>query len=161
MSRNESVCAACGKYVNDNSLFCPHCGSSIESAKIEQGISTGARVKKGSSVFSGFRTKLKSVSDSAQKMTDKTSTLGLGEKTSEAFSKAREKMAGSLSSEKASEVVGNLVEIMIQVARDLKKEIPPEVIKAIDLEAEVSFIAFSVGVSIDLEQLDTKTTIKT
>lgn len=161
MSRNESVCAACGKYVNDNSLFCPHCGSSIESVKIEQGISTGARAKKESSIFSGFRTKLKSVSDSAQKMTDTTSTLDLGEKTSEAFSKAREKMAGSISSEKASEVVGNLVEIMIQVARDLKKEIPPEVIKAIDLEAEVSFIAFSVGVSIDLEQLDTKTTIKT
>jgi hypothetical protein len=129
--------------------------------KIEQGISTGERVKKGSSVFSGFRTKLKSVSDSAQKMTDKTSTLGLGEKTSEVFSKAREKVAGSISSEKASEVVGNLVEIMIQVARDLKREIPPEVIKAIDLEAEVSFVAFSVGVSIDLEQLDTKTTIKT
>jgi hypothetical protein len=147
--------------MNDSSKFCPHCGSSNEGVKIEQGISTGPRSKKESSVFSGFRTKLKSVSDSAQKMTDKTATLALGEKTSEAFSKAREKMSGSISSEKASEVVGNLVEIMIQVARDLKKEIPPEVIKAIDLEAEVSFVAFSVGVSIDLEQLDTKTTSKT
>jgi uncharacterized Zn finger protein (UPF0148 family) len=161
MSRIDRVCAACGQNVNDNNLFCPHCGSSVESVKIEPGISVEARAKKESSVFSGFRTKLKSVSESAQKMTNKTSTLGLGEKTSEAFTKAREKMAGSISSEKASEVVGNLVDIMIQVARDLKKEIPPEVIKAIDLDAEVSFVAFSVGVSIDLEQLDSKTTIKT
>jgi hypothetical protein len=70
-------------------------------------------------------------------------------------------MSGSITSERASEVVGNLVDVMVQVARDLKEKTPPEVMKAIDLEAEVSFVAFSVGVSIDLEQLDTKTTIKT
>jgi len=29
-------------------------------------------------------------------------------------------------------------------------------VKAIDLEAEVSFVAFSVGVSIDLEQITAK-----
>jgi hypothetical protein len=39
------------------------------------------------------------------------------------------------------------------VAQDVRRELPPDMVKAIDLEAEVSFIAFSIGVTVDLEQL--------
>ena len=46
-----------------------------------------------------------------------------------------------------------MIDLLIRVARDVRKEIPPDMIKAVDLEAEISFIAFSIGVSIDLEQI--------
>jgi hypothetical protein len=149
MSRIESICPICGKLVNRNSQFCPHCGSEFK------------QEKKESRVLGGFRSRLKSVGDTAQKLTEKTAALEIGTKSSEAVKVAKEKMSGNITSERASEVVGNLVEVMVHVARDLKEKTPPEVIKAIDLSAEVSFVAFSVGVSIDLEQLDSKTTIKT
>jgi hypothetical protein len=148
MSHTKSICSACGKTVEKSNQFCPHCGSTIESEKMEN------------RVLGSFRTRLKSVGNTAQKLTEKTASLEIGTKSSQAVKKAREKVSGNITSERASEVVGNLVEVMIQVARDLKEKTPPEVIKALDLSAEVSFVAFSVGVSIDLEQLDTKTTIK-
>ncbi|MHA2347536.1 MAG: hypothetical protein ACXACP_12525 [Candidatus Hodarchaeales archaeon] len=55
--------------------------------------------------------------------------------------------------ENASEIVTNLVNIMIKVARDVRLQIPNDMINAIDLEAEMNFVAFSVGVFIDLEQI--------
>lgn len=39
------------------------------------------------------------------------------------------------------------------MAQDVRRELPPDMVNAIDLEAEVSFIAFSIGVTMDLEQL--------
>ena len=149
MSRIESLCPICGKSVTRNSLNCPHCGSEFP------------QEKKESRVLGGFRSRFKSVGDTAQKLTQKTAALEIGTKSSEAVKKAREKVSGNITSERASEVVGNLVDVMIHVARDLKEKTPPEVIKALDLSAEVSFVAFSVGVSIDLEQLDSKITVKT
>jgi hypothetical protein len=64
--------------------------------------------------------------------------------------------AGGLSQEKATESMKNVLNLLVDVAKNIKRDIPPEMIKAIDLNAEVSFIAFSMGVSIDLEQLETK-----
>jgi len=64
--------------------------------------------------------------------------------------------AGGISQEKATENMKNVLNLLVEVARNIKQDIPPEMIKAIDLNAEVSFIAFSMGVTIDLEQLETK-----
>ena len=55
--------------------------------------------------------------------------------------------------ERASEAVRNMLKIVTHVAQDVRRELPPDMVKAIDLEAEVSFIAFSIGVTVDLEQL--------
>jgi hypothetical protein len=46
-----------------------------------------------------------------------------------------------------------MLKIVTHVAQDVRRELPPDMVKAIDLEAEVSFIAFSIGVTVDLEQL--------
>ena len=46
-----------------------------------------------------------------------------------------------------------LLKLVTQVARDVKKELPPDMIKAVDLSAEMSFIAFTIGVQVDLEQV--------
>ena len=64
---------------------------------------------------------------------------------------------GAMSPERASEAVRNMLKVMTQVAHDVRKELPPDMVKAVDLEAEINLIAFSIGVSIDLEQLTAKT----
>ena len=60
---------------------------------------------------------------------------------------------GVVSPEKASEAVRNMLNVMTQVAMDVKRDISPEMVKAVDLTAEINLIAFSIGVQIDLEQL--------
>jgi hypothetical protein len=61
-----------------------------------------------------------------------------------------------LSQEKATEATRNLLNLVTNVAREVRKDLPPDMVKAVDLRASVSFIAFSIGVSVDLEKLQTK-----
>jgi len=49
--------------------------------------------------------------------------------------------------------MGNLVNLMINVSKDVTKQIPANMVNAIDLEAEVNFVAFTIGVTIDLAEL--------
>jgi uncharacterized Zn finger protein (UPF0148 family) len=74
----------------------------------------------------------------------------LGDKTTSAVS---QRAKGMVTQERASEAVRNMLKIVTHVAQDVRRELPPDMVKAIDLEAEVSFIAFSIGVTVDLEQL--------
>jgi len=64
---------------------------------------------------------------------------------------------GVMSPERASEAVRNMLNVMTQVAQDVRNELPPDMVNAVDLEAEINLIAFSIGVSIDLEQLRNRT----
>lgn len=63
------------------------------------------------------------------------------------------KVSGIVSPEKASEATRKLLEVVTKVARDVKKDLPADMVKAVDLSAEISFIAFSIGVQVDLEQV--------
>ncbi|MCW4040386.1 MAG: hypothetical protein NWE83_06510 [Candidatus Bathyarchaeota archaeon] len=74
----------------------------------------------------------------------------LGDKTTSAVT---QRAKGMVTQERASEAVRNMLKIVTHVAQDVRRELPPDMVKAIDLEAEVSFIAFSIGVTVDLEQL--------
>jgi sugar-specific transcriptional regulator TrmB len=74
----------------------------------------------------------------------------LGDKTT---SVVTQRAKGMVTQERASEAVRNMLKIVTHVAQDVRRELPPDMVKAIDLEAEVSFIAFSIGVTVDLEQL--------
>ena len=65
---------------------------------------------------------------------------------------------GAVAPEKASAAVMNMLSVMTQVASDVKRDLPQEMVKAVDLTAEINLIAFTIGVSIDLEQLKTKST---
>jgi hypothetical protein len=60
---------------------------------------------------------------------------------------------GIITQERASEAVRSMLKIVTHVAQDVRRDLPPDMVKAIDLEAEISFIAFSIGVTVDLEQL--------
>ena len=74
----------------------------------------------------------------------------LGDRTTSAMSQRTKNI---ITQERASEAVRNMLKIVTHVAQDVRRELPPDMVKAIDLEAEISFIAFSIGVSVDLEQL--------
>ena len=74
----------------------------------------------------------------------------LGDRTTTAMSQRTKNI---ITQERASEAVRNMLKIVTHVAQDVRRELPPDMVKAIDLEAEISFIAFSIGVTVDLEQL--------
>jgi hypothetical protein len=46
---------------------------------------------------------------------------------------------------------------MLNVAKQLHTEMPEEMLKAVDLEASVNFVAFNLGITIDLEQIPRET----
>ena len=60
----------------------------------------------------------------------------------------------SLFWDNVTDAMGNLVNLMINVSKDISNQMPKEMISAIDLEAEVNFVAFTIGVTIDLAELN-------
>ena len=59
----------------------------------------------------------------------------------------------TVSTETASKAVMSMLNLVVNVARRIRDDVPPEMISAIDLTAEMSFVAFSVGVEVDLEKV--------
>jgi len=83
----------------------------------------------------------------------KTKIRVVGDKAGNASKMAK----AAVAPEKASAAVRNMLNVMTQVALDVERDLPPEMVKAVDLTAEINLIAFTIGVSIDLEQFRTKT----
>ncbi len=118
--------------------FCTNCGTPIQAPpppKPTPPPQPALQIKSTEKLLGGLRAKLKVV-----------------EKTA---GSAGQRARGVMSPERASEAVRNMLNVMTQVARDVMKDLPPDMVKAVDLEAEINLIAFSIGVSIDLEQLNT------
>jgi hypothetical protein len=126
MGSDTKVCSRCGATVNETLKFCPKCGRSL---RIPRGITSGR-------LLGGLKSGVKI----------------LGDKTISAGERAK----GMLSQEKATEATRNLLNLVTSVAREVRQDLPPDMVKAVDLRASVSFIAFSIGVSVDLEKLQTK-----
>jgi hypothetical protein len=140
-----SSCPQCGVKLSPNQQFCTSCGYKITSS----GPVTVTIRPKDESLKKNIFSQVKSIGSRAQEAVK-------GDSASNVMTKAKEfknKATRAMTPENASEIVTNLVNIMIQVARDVRKELPKDMINAIDLEAEMNFVAFSVGVSIDLEQI--------
>lgn len=146
-----NTCPQCGSEVNKGFKFCTNCGCRIVIGQEAVEVTIKPQVEE----------KLipRNIMDQIQMIGSKAQSVVTKEKTTELVGKAKEiteKASLGVTPEKATQMISSLVTLMIQVARDVKGQIPPEMVKAIDLEAEVSFVAFSVGVSIDLEQITAK-----
>ena len=88
------------------------------------------------SLLGGLKSKAKSVGDKA-------SSISLRAK-------------GMVSEENVTEATTNLLNLVSKVAREARTNLDPDMAKAIDLRANISFVAFSVGVIVDLEKLTPK-----
>ena len=105
------------------------------------------------------KTLSRNILDQIQMIGSKAQKVVNSEKASEIVGRAKEitdKASTSVSSDKTTKILSDLITLMVQVAHEVKNQIPPEMVKAIDLTGVAHFVAFSVGVSIDLEKLTTK-----
>jgi hypothetical protein len=50
-----------------------------------------------------------------------------------------------------------MVDVVTYVAQDIKKGMSSDMVKAVTVSARVSFVAFSIGVSIALDKLPSRT----
>jgi hypothetical protein len=110
------------------------------------------RVGRESSV-GGFQEKIRTIGTRVQQAVP-------SDKTHEVLEKAKDlkqRATGVLNPERAAEVISELVVVMLDVAKQLHAEMPEEMLKALDLEASVNFVAFNVGISIDLENIQQET----
>ena len=151
------VCQNCRCMTEPDALFCGNCGAKIIVTEIT---TIGPTQPMDKNILSDLKTQFKEIGVKAQQMS---SDIVTSETASGVVSKAKEatRKAGTMiSPERATEVVRNIIHLMLEVASEVRKEIPAHMRKAIDLSAEANFVAFTIGISIDLDELESKTLVK-
>ena len=138
MTENTIICINCGAQVGSQYKFCTACGTPIRAPQPPPPPPPPPVPEADEGLIQGLKTKIRVVGDKA--------------------GNAGQMAKGAVAPEKASAAVRNMLNVMTQVALDVERDLPPEMVKAVDLTAEINLIAFTIGVSIDLEQLRTKTT---
>jgi hypothetical protein len=140
------VCPVCGTEHKERFVFCPECGCSLSEA---EAVSITINPNSGSSIAESVKNQVQSIGQKAQQ--------GISGVTTAISDKARavsSRASNIVVQEKVTEAMGNLVNLMINVSKDITKQVPVDMVGAIDLEAEVNFVAFTIGVSIDLAELN-------
>ena len=141
------VCPVCGTEHNKEYAFCPECGCNL--SEVDAVTVSVSPDSEGVSKTTLLKNQVQNLGQMAQK--------GLANVTSTITDKAKtvsNRTSNLMVQDKVTEAMGNLVNLMINVSKDMTKQIPKEMISAIDLEAEVNFVAFTIGVTIDLAELN-------
>jgi hypothetical protein len=126
--------------------FCGECGcnlSEVEAVSVTLNPST-----KKEKLVENFRTQAQNLGQKAQK--------GLSGASSMIIDKAftvSERTNNVEVQKRVSVAMASLVNMMINVSSDVKKGISSDMVNAIDLSARVNFVAFSIGVTVDLAEL--------
>ncbi len=140
------TCPVCNTVYGEELKFCGECGCNLtEVEAVTVTVNPTSREKL-----------MGSLKKQAQKIGEKTQQ-GLSSASNMIADKAfsvTERASNMMVQERVSEAMGNLVNLMINVSKDVTKSIPSDMVNAIDLEAEVNFVAFTIGVSIDLAELN-------
>lgn len=141
------VCPVCGTEHDQEYAFCPECGCNLsEIGAVTVNIEPDTP---GASVATSLKNQVQNIGQKAQK--------GLSSVTNSITDRARVVTARASNiavQEKVTESMSSLVNLMLNVSKDITKQMPKEMISAIDLEAEVNFVAFSIGVTVDLAELN-------
>ena len=140
MSENNVICTNCGTLVEGNNRFCTNCGTPIQAPRPSPPPEPTLPPQP------------------APRLESAESLLGELKVVENKAGNASQKAMGAISPERASEAVINMLSVMTQVARDVKRDLPQDMVNAVDLTAEINLIAFSIGVSIDLDQLRANST---
>jgi hypothetical protein len=129
MESNINLCPKCGQIVSDVQSFCTYCGCSLR------------ETPQVNSAFNSLKSRFTSAKDSSLFKA----------------SSVKEMAAGFVSREKTSEAIQKMMQVVTYVAQDMKKGMSSEMVKAVTVSARMSFVAFSIGVSIPLEKLPSRT----
>ena len=144
---SESIkCPVCGTEHKTQYIFCPECGCNLSQVNA---VTVTLNSETSESKRSIFKKNVQEISQKAQQ--------GLQDVSSVIAEKAKDvsnRTTNIVVEEKVSEAMSNLVNLMIDVSKDVAKQVPSEMLSAIDLEAEINFVAFTIGVSIDLQELN-------
>ena len=141
------VCPVCGTEHDQEYAFCSECGCNL--SDIDAVTVTVNPDTQGASVATSLKNQVQNIGQKAQK--------GLSSVTNSISDRARFVTARASNiavQEKVTESMSSLVNLMLNVSKDITKQMPKEMISAIDLEAEVNFVAFSIGVTVDLAELN-------
>ena len=125
MGTNIQVCPNCGQIINEKTKFCSYCG---HDCREPSGVDN---------FFGSLRSRFDEVKD----------------KTFTQSRSARELAISQVSPDKASQAVGRMVDMVTYVAQDLKRGMSSDMVKAVVVSARISFVVFSIGVSINLDKL--------
>jgi uncharacterized OB-fold protein len=143
---NSSKCPVCGKVYYRKMKFCAECGTNLQELKaVSVSLNPAAptvseKVSLKNQVFNIGRKAQKEITGVAS---------GITEKAKDVTGRASD----SIVQEKVSESIGNLVNMMINVSKDVVKKVPVDKVNALHLRADVNFVAFSVGITIDLDEI--------
>jgi len=129
------TCPVCKTTYNQHMQFCGECGCNL--SEVEAVTVTLNPNTKKEKLVKNFRNHAKNIGQKAQR--------GLSGASSMIMDKAftvSERTNNVAVQKRVSAAMGNLVNLMINVSKDVTK-----------LEAEVNFVAFTIGVTIDLAEL--------
>ena len=140
------TCPVCNSTYSKPYTYCPECGCNL--SVIDTVSVTITPSDSSESLSSSIKNRVHEIGKRAQKGISDVSSV-ISEKAGEVSFKA----SNVVMEEKVIEAMGNLVNLMINVSKELVTQTPAEMVNAIDLEAEINFIAFTIGVSIDLKEL--------
>ena len=140
-----TICPICKTEHKKQYVFCPNCGCNLsEASAVSISVNPDSESKK-----SIFKKNVQTIGQKAQQEFYNVSNI-ISEKAKDVTNRA----SNIVVEEKVTEAMGNLVNLMISVSKDVIKQVPTEMLSAIDLEAEINFVAFTIGVSIDLAELN-------
>lgn len=147
------ICPVCGTEHTQKYAFCPECGCNLsEFNAVNVTINPDTP---GASVTASLKNQVQNIGQIAHK--------GISNVSNAISEKARDvskRTSSIVVQDKVTEAMSNLVNLMINVSNEMTKKIPKEMITAIDLEAEINFVAFTIGVNIDLAELNKANTEK-
>lgn len=140
------TCPVCNTVYSEEMKFCGECGCNLtEVEAVTVTVNPSSRDK----IVSSLKTGVQKIGEKTQQGLSSASSA-IADKAFSVTQRANNMMV----QERVSEAMGNLVNLMINVSKDVTKSIPSDMVNAIDLEAEVNFVAFTIGVSIDLAELN-------
>lgn len=140
------TCPVCKTTYNQHMQFCGECGCNLSEAEAVT-VTLNPSTKK-EKLVKNFRTQAQNLGQKAQK--------GLSGASSMIIDKAftvSERTNNVEVQKRVSVAMASLVNMMINVSSDVKKGISSDMVNAIDLSARVNFVAFSIGVTVDLAEL--------
>jgi hypothetical protein len=140
------TCPVCNTKYNKDRKFCGECGCNLSEV---DAITVSVNPKKKDEIMSSLKSSVQKIGEKTQQgLSDASNVIA-----DKAFNVTQRANSARVQ-ERVSEAMGNLVNLMINVSKDVSQSIPSDMVNAIDLEAEVNFVAFTIGVTIDLAEIN-------